>query len=772
MKTHRAVNVDVTPTGIGARWPVPSWETVRQAPAAGDYVTGYRAALRVRASVTQCVLEMRKGAVRFWIGGPGEEVHGAATALAIHRYDQEGEDRDSEVTGRPAVSHTSRTALFPHYRSDTLALLLAELRGHPDPTLAYFRQAFCRATDDMTAGRQMVMHLSLPGLGIMPVQSPLGMNLGKAAGYARGNRALGLNRATVTICGDGTTSTSDFHEAFVASSIWRLPLVVIVTDNEIAISVKPSEGRGIRDFESYANAFGAGFIELDGSDFDQVYGGTLSALRYAEASQAPVLVHVHVPRLRGHSSSDGAAFEYGRPDPLILYGEWLSDSGLIPPTGVFRRREDATGRDYLADHILGSFMEQEVAAVREVLERVRKEPAPAPGDEFRHQRPPEPVAVEPAHTGTSTIQVNEALNLALHRIVDEGNTLLWGQDIAGDKGGVFKVTRGLAGRHPTLVSNAPINEPLIVGTAAGASHHAAMRTIPEIQFGDYSLNTLHWLVHIGNTYWGSGGQLPLNITLRTPVDPVQGGALYHSMSVDGYFTPVQGWVICCPSTPFDAYGLLRQAADYPGPVLMLEPKALYRRSGGPRLPGEPSPEECKSWRRRSGESLLDIDDMALIADFRIPFGKAAVRRRGHDLTIVSYGLAALDSVDVADALAAEGYSVTVIDLRTLSPWDVDAVVGSVRETGRLLVAHADRTFASFGREVQGTVHEHLEGVLSQVVGMRNVPAVGQAKELEEHTVLGPERIAQAAREMLRRRPGAFVENDHAWLAWAPSNRYR
>ena len=115
-------------------------------------------------------------------------------------------------------------------------------------------------------------------------------------------------------------------------------------------------------------------------------------------------------------------------------------------------------------------------------------------------------------------------------MLEESPTCMWGQDIGGDKGGVFKVTRGLAFRYPDRVNNAPINEPLIMGTAIGAAHHPELRAVPEIQFGDYSLNTLHWLVHGGNLYWGSGGNLSPNITLRTPVDPVQGGAIYHSMN--------------------------------------------------------------------------------------------------------------------------------------------------------------------------------------------------------------------------------------------------
>ncbi|MFT5431518.1 MAG: 2-oxoisovalerate dehydrogenase E1 component, partial [Myxococcota bacterium] len=350
-------------------------------------------------------------------------------------------------------------------------------------------------------------------------------------------------------------------------------------------------------------------------------------------------------------------------------------------------------------------------------------------------------------------------------------SLAWGQDIAREKGGVFKVTRGLSEKYPKHVMNAPINEPLIMGTAVGAAHHQEMRVFPEIQFGDYSLNTLHWMVHAGNIYWGSGGNVHVNITLRTPVDPVPGGALYHSMAIDGFFTPVQGWVIVCPSTTFDAYGLLRTAGDYQGPVMILEPKVLYRRTLGLRLPGEPPAPALKRARRESGESLLCADDLSSIADYRIPFGKGVVRREGSDVTIVTYG----NTVHLADQAATilareDGIEATIIDLRTLSPWDKDLVLESARATGRLLVAHQASTFAGFGREVQGSVHEEIDGLRSVTIGMRNVPAVASARELEEHTILGPRRIMLAARELCRRPEGAFVANENSWLQFAPTRR--
>jgi len=203
----------------------------------------------------------------------------------------------------------------------------------------------------------------------------------------------------------------------------------------------------------------------------------------------------------------------------------------------------------------------------------------------------------------------------------------------------------------------------------------------------------------------------------------------------------------------------------------MEPKVLYRKAQGPCLPGEPDGDELRKSRRASGESLLRPEDLADVEDYRIPFGQCAVRRTGADLTIVTWGNASHQSLQAAEALAeVDGIEATVLDLRTLVPWDIDAVIQSARESGRVLIAHQDRSFGSFGREIQGTIHERLDGVSTMVVGMRNVPGVGQASTLEEHTVLNSQRIEAAARDLCRRPLGAFAGNNDAWLNFAPTRR--
>jgi 2-oxoisovalerate dehydrogenase E1 component len=320
-------------------------------------------------------------------------------------------------------------------------------------------------------------------------------------------------------------------------------------------------------------------------------------------------------------------------------------------------------------------------------------------------------------------------------------------------------TAGLKRTHTERIIDAPLNEPLIVGTALGAGLHEGIVALPEIQFGDYSLNTLHWLVHLGNLYWSTNGQSKASVIVRMPTDPFGGGAMYHSMSLDSYFTPIPGLVVLMPSTSYDVFGLLMTAADYGGAVVVLEPKWMYRQSLGPSFPGEPTDaEEINTLKRRVMRGEIPHID----PDLRVPFSKAATRRRGDDVTLVAWGRAVWTALEAADKLAEQGIEAEVIDLRTLVPPDLDAVYESVARTGRLLVAAEDRPFAGFVRSIQGAVVERFPGVPTRALGQKNVPGIAQSLVLEEATVLTTHDIIDAAVQIRRVETGGAA----GW-SWIP-----
>jgi 2-oxoisovalerate dehydrogenase E1 component len=697
-----------------------------------ELVHAYRVAARSRAVEERIVRLVSQGRVKFAIWGAGEEVHGTATALAF------------EKTVDPR-----HFGLVGHYRSGALCSMWCELRGHQDFTLNLLRQQFSRATDPFSGGRQMVYHLSLPEVGILPIQSPVGMQLGKAAGYAQGFVKKGVRDAVVVgVIGDGTAAEGDLHDAMNAASVWSLPLLIMVTDNSVAISTKPAEGRGIKDFASYARAFGVEFFQVRGTRFDEVFEVTSAAASAVRSRQRPALLHVtELPRLNGHSSAGDYRFRLDQTDPLLELGRELVQREILTPEDVLERIE-GQGADFYAHHRLGKLMEEEDRQVAEWMKAVAEEPEPEPSSIWQFVRPPFPEVAEPdpaGGEGETAVTYAGALRAAHKRIFERHLALAWGEDIGG-LGGVMQATAGLKTLFPDRVLDSPLNEPLIVGTATGAALHPEVRVLCEIQFGDYSLNAYHWFVHLGNLYWSTFGRCRAGVVVRMPTDPFGGGALYHSMSVDGFFSSIPGLVIVMPSTSYDAYGLLMTAAEYGGPVLFLEPKWCYRRAQGPRLPGEPQDEEGREALRnvvRRGE----IPGVG--GDLMVPFQSAALRRAGRDVTVAAWGRAVWTAMDAAARLAQKGVEAEVLDLRTLVPLDVETLRASVTRTGRLVIAHEDRPFHSLGRHVQGVLGELVPGLVSRVVGMKEVPGVGQSTLLEEATTLSVEDVEAAVEAVLR-----------------------
>ena len=705
----------------------------------------YRVAIRSRTTEEYIVRLVSRGEVKFAIWGPGEEVHGTATALAL-----------AKVVG------PENFAFVPHYRSAALVSMWLELHGYHGFALDLMRQQFSKERDSLSRGRQMVNHLLFPEHGVLPIQSPVGMQLGKAAGYAMGYKVLGrTDGVAMAIIGDGTTAEGDLHDAMNAAAVWKLPLIVMITDNNVAISTTPDEGQGIRDFEAYAKAFGLAHFECDGSDFWDVYRTTEAVAGHVKDNQTGVVFHIrNLPRMNGHSSAADVTFDLSQDDPLIRFGEDLVERGVLETEDILQRQE-GEGRDFFAHHIPGRVMREQIDEIRAIIRQVREEPDPDPDSIHEHIYAPFPTVTETPAEGQTAITYAGAVRAALDHIISDHGGVTWGQDIAR-LGGVMTATAGLKAKHPDHVIDAPLNEPMIVGTAMGAGLHREICTLPEIQFGDYSLNAFHWLVHMGNLHWSYAGRASSHVILRMPVDPFGGGAIYHSMSLDGYFGGIPGLVLVIPSTSFDAFGLLMTAAEYRGPVVVLEPKFAYRLALGPAFPGEPTDRDEVDALRKAvmrGE-IPEID-----GSVRVPFSRAATRRQGHDVTVVAWGRAVLTSLEAAETLAAEGIDAEVIDLRTLVPPDLETVFESVSRTRRVVVASEDRAFAGFARAIQGAVVERFADVPSRAVGQKNVPGVGQSPVLEKATVLTAGDVAGAARQVMETRGGAS-----GW-AWVPRRYY-
>ncbi len=344
--------------------------------------------------------------------------------------------------------------------------------------------------------------------------------------------------------------------------------------------------------------------------------------------------------------------------------------------------------------------------------------------------------------------IAQAIRMALH--VGEtrlGVTDVFGEDVGPPLGGVFTCTQGLK-----TAWNSPLDERGIVGTAMGLAL-AGQRPVAEIQFCDYIYNTIDLLKLVGNSSWSSIGQYPMPLVLMTPVGSGIHGSLYHSHSFDAMATHLPGWKVVLPSTPLDAYGLLISAIKDPNPVMFLYPKALIRLPGKERIPGEP--EDARLLSKMIDAPVGDArkgwaPSWPDLPDFEIPIGQARRLAVGSELTVVAYGRMAPVAASAAEKLAGEGITADVLDLRSLYPYDEEAIVRSVEKTGRLLVVNEDTEVTNFGEHLIRKVVERcfyrLEAPPRLLAGL-NTPGIGLAWSLEKVSVPQEDDVLAAMRAL-------------------------
>ncbi len=346
----------------------------------------------------------------------------------------------------------------------------------------------------------------------------------------------------------------------------------------------------------------------------------------------------------------------------------------------------------------------------------------------------------------------QAIRMALHMAeVHLDLEDVFGEDVGPPLGGAFTCTQGIE-----CAWNSPLDERGIIGMAIGIGL-AGRRCVAEIQFCDYILNAIDHLRLAGLVHWSSRGMYNLPIVVRTPVGAGIHGSIYHSHSFDTFATHLPGWKVVCPSTPIDAYGLLLSAIEDPNPVLYLEPKALLRIRGTERIPGEP--EDPKELARRIDKPVgTDAakwrPDWPKLDLYRVPIGKARLLHEGNHATVVGYGRQIQMAAQAATELAKEGLTFDVLDLRTLFPYDFDAICRSVEKTRRLLVVNEDSEVTNFGEHLIRRVIDELFYLLEarpRLLAAANVPGVGLSPNLERATVPQPNDVLAAMRSVATER---------------------
>jgi 2-oxoisovalerate dehydrogenase E1 component beta subunit len=323
----------------------------------------------------------------------------------------------------------------------------------------------------------------------------------------------------------------------------------------------------------------------------------------------------------------------------------------------------------------------------------------------------------------SDITIIEAIKQAIDEIMaaDE-RVFVFGEDI-GVRGGVFRATEGLQEKYgPLRVIDSPLAESVIVGACIGAAMNDTL-PIAEIQFADFIFPAFNQIVsEAARVRYRTNGDFGVPIVIRTPYGGGVHGALYHSQSIEAFFCHVPGLKVVAPATPYDAKGLLKASVEDPDPVLFLEHKRCYRLIRG-EVPAE---------------------------DYRVPLGKAAVRREGSDLSVFAYGLMLHHALEAAESLAVEGVNAEVLDLRTLRPLDEEAILASTRKTGKVLIVHEDNLTGGLGGEIAALISQHafeyLDAPVTRLAGP-DAPAMPYAATLEEAFMPSPASIAEAMRQL-------------------------
>jgi 2-oxoisovalerate dehydrogenase E1 component len=523
-------------------------------------------------------------------------------------------------------------------------------------------------------------------------------------GSAHASRYLkrGSSEVTLVSTGEGATSEGEFWETMNIACLDNLPLLVLVEDNGYAISVpvehQTAGGNITRLLEGFPGLFR---IEVDGSDFVASYRALSQAAEYVREGHGPALVHASVIRPYSHSLSDDEKLyktaaerraEAAR-DPLLLYPEFLISEGI-------------------ADRQMLDRMKLEIQAeIAEASDRAMRQPPPARDTALRYlySEDVDPCSDafhrEPQFSGEPRTMVDSINQTLAEELARDSRVVVFGEDVADcsreanlaevkGKGGVFKVTAGLQTRFGSdRCFNTPIAEASIIGRALGMAVRG-LKPIPEIQFFDYIWPAMMQLRdEVANIRWRSNNGFSCPMVIRVAIGGyLNGGSIYHSQSGEVTFTHIPGLRVVFPSNALDACGLLRTAIRSEDPVLFLEHKRLYREPYN-RSP-HPGPE------------------------YMVPFGRAKVVKPGRDLTIVTYGALVHKSLQAAAQLEQRfpDRSVEVIDLRSLSPYDWNAIAASVKKTNRVVVAHEDTLSWGYGAEIAARVADELFEYLDAPVG--------------------------------------------------------
>ncbi len=629
-----------------------------------DAINFLRTMLLARNIDNKAMNLLRQGKTFFHIAGAGHE----AIQVALG-----------------ALLDPKKDWFFPYYRD--LALVLSTGVTPKE----FFLQCFAKSDDPSSGGKQLPCHWGNKEIKLPSQSSPTGTQFLNAVGTALASVKKGENNVTYVSSGEGTTSQGEFHEAVNWASREKIPVLFVVQNNKYAISVHVKQQSGGKE-NSIAEMM-SGFAHLhrsriDGTDFTEAFKAVRDAIEHIKSGKGPALIEAEVVRLLSHSSSDD--------QKKYRDSKELEEDLKNCPIEKFARQliadKKLTKDEY--EKLKADTKEEIDKAAEEASKAADPKIEEAANHIFDESGLKDKLEYEQNPPSGKSIVMVDAINHALREEMEINKDIyLFGEDIADKKGGVFTATKGLSTKFgDERVFNSPLAEASIMGVAVGMAL-AGLKPVVEIQFGDYiwpgfmqMKSELATMRYRSNNTWTS------SVVTRVAVGGYIHGGLYHSQNIESFFAHIPGIYIAYPSNAADAKGLLKTACRIDDPVLFCEHKGLYRQS----FSTSPEPDE----------------------NYLVPFGKAKIVREGEDITVISYGASLWDSVLAAKKLEDEGYSVEVVDLRTIIPLDVETIFNSVKKTNKAVVIHEDTLTGGFGAEVAARVSDecfqYLDGPVKRI----------------------------------------------------------
>ncbi len=623
---------------------------------------------------------------------------------------------------------------FPYYRDDAM-LLSFGLEPHD-----LMLQLLAKKDDPFSGGRTYYSHPSLKDDDkpkIPHQSSATGMQAIPATGTAMGMQYKELQKLTdkelkelpLVVCslGDASVTEGEIAEAFQMAALKQLPILYLVQDNGWDISANAAETRA-QDAFQYAKGFhGLEAISIDGANFTESYKAIEKVMNTIRTERRPFLVHAKVPLLNHHTS--GVRMEWYRDDleearsrdPYPVLKQQLLDSG-------FTSQEIELIENSAKEKVLADFEKAQNAA------------DPTPEDLFTHDFAPTPITREVGERSPKgndkVVMVDCALFAVEELMRKHKECLLYGQDVGGRLGGVFREAATLAQKFgDDRVFNTPIQEAFIVGSTVGMSA-VGLKPIVEVQFADYIWPGLNQLfTEVSRSCYLSNGKWPVSMILRVPIGAYGSGGPYHSSSVESVLTSIRGIKIAYPSNGADLKGLLKAAYYDPNPVVFLEHKGLY----WSKVPGT------------QGATSIEPSE-----DYILPFGKAWVlqeiwkQEEEETLTIVTYGMGVHWAMNASAELGMKD-TIEVIDLRTLYPLDEETIVKSVKKNGKCLVVTEEPSSTGFARALSGKIQEECFQFLDapvMTIGSESMPAIPLNSSLEQTMIPSTEKVKEKILEIL------------------------